>query len=322
MLEETLVEKKTREPENGEGFDVVVIGAGPGGMSAALCAARAKLNVLVLEKALPGGQASTAYRIFNFLGYPDGIMGVELAKRMEDHLNQYEIAYSCENVSDIVNIHGPEKKVHTDLGNIYSAKTIIIATGLEPKRLDMPFESKFYGRGISYFAQGDAEDYAGKDVAVIGGGNCACYATEFLSEHVNQLYIIHSGDQLKAVKYVKEKIEKNPKITTIWNSKVVDVFGIDKVEKIKLENLVTGQYTWLDVKGVFLYVGRRPPRDLVNLNVHVDESGYVVTDEYMRTNIKGVYAVGDIRAKQIRQIATAVSDGMIAAVNIERDFFR
>jgi len=322
MISETLVEKEKFRPRNYEDFDLVVIGAGPAGMSAALCACRAKLKTLVIERAVPGGQASTAYIIDNYLGFPGGIFGDALGRKMEEHLDGHGCYYTFETVEDIEFVSDTQKTIRTNMGHTYKTKAVIIAVGLEPKKLGEPFEAKFLGRGISYYAQGDATFYQDKDVAVIGGGNCACYAAEYLSQYVNQLYLIHQSDSIKAVKSLKEKIVSNPKIQIIWDSKLEDVFGIDKVEKIKIVHRGTSQHTWIDVKGVFVYTGRIPPREILSLNIETDVKGFVVTDDCMRTNVKGVYAVGDIRAKQVRQIATAVADGMIAAVNVERDLQR
>ncbi len=322
MIEEVVTEKEKLIPKDGDLFDVIIIGAGPAGMTAAICAARSRLKVLLIEKTLPGGETSTAYRIYNYPGFPNGILGADLAKQMEDHLMDYPIYYSCESIYDISNITQKEKTVCTNLGYSYKCKSVIIATGLEPKELDTDFERKFLGRGVSYYAQGDWELYQGKEVAVIGGGNCACYAAEYLADIASSLYLIHRSDQLKAVKNLREKVLNNPKITIMWDTIPVDIFGIDHVEKMKLEHIVTKQHTWIDTKGVFIYVGRKPPQDIINLEVDVDEEGFIITDDCMRTNVPGVYAAGDIRSKQIRQISTAVSDGMIAAINAEKDFNR
>ena len=225
----------------------------------------------------------------------------------------------CDEVQDILNSSEQEKIIKTELGETYKVKHIIVATGLEPKTLDNEFEKKFLGRGISYYAQCDGESYKGKDVAVMGGGNCACYAADYLSDFVDKLYLIHSSESIKAVKSLKSRVLENPKINPVWNSHVDDVFGIDKLEKIKVSNITNGQSTWLDIKALFVYVGRIPPSNFLTLDLNLNEDGYIITDEYMRTNIPGIYAAGDIRAKQIRQIATAVSDGMIAAVNVGKE---
>jgi len=303
-------------------YDLIIIGAGPAGMSAALCARRAELNVLLIDRNLPGGEAATAYKINNYLGFPSGILGSDLSKAMEQHIEDYNVEYSCESVEDIFDHDQAIKTVVTDLGHKYRTKAIVLALGLEPKHLDTKFERNFLGRGLSYYAQSDAEAYQGKDVAVIGGGNCACYAADYLSQFVNKLYLIHATDYIKAVSKLKERVLNNPKIDVIWDTELVDIFGIDKLEKIKLANRINQQETWIDVKGVFVYVGRVPPSDIISLGINVDEKGFILTDEYMRTNVPGIYAAGDIRAKQIRQIATAVSDGMIAAINVDRDIFQ
>jgi len=322
MIEEVAVKKEKNIPKDGDSFDIIIIGGGPAGMSAALCASRSKLKLLLIEKTLPGGEAATAYRIYNYIGFPNGILGTELSDKMETQLKDYDVFQSCETIYDISSASTTEKLVYTDLGNTYKAKAIIIATGLEPKALETEFERQFLGRGISYYAQSDWELYQGKDVAVIGGGNCACYAAEYLADIANKLYLVHRSDSLKAVNTLQDKVFNNPQIDVIWNTEITDVFGIDHVEKMKLEHIMTGQHTWVDVHGVFIYAGRKPPQDIINLEVEIDEDGYIITDEYMRTNIAGIYAAGDIRSKQIRQIATAVSDGMIAAINAIKDFTR
>ena len=321
MIEETLVEKQPLKPQQEDIFDIIIIGAGAAGITAAISAARANLKILIIEKALPGGQVSTAYKITNMPGYSSGVFGDDLAVSMEKHLNDYDFYYTCESATDIANKR-EFKVVRTDLGSDYRGKSVLIAPGLEPKQLNTDFEKHFIGRGISYYAQGDVENYKDTDVAVIGGGNCACYAADYLSNFVNKLYLIHRSDNIKAVKKLKNKILDNPKIDIIWDSDLEDVFGIDKIEKIKIKNVINDTHTWIDVKGVFVYVGRKPPSTILNVDIDTDSDGFIVTDEYMRTNIKGIYAAGDIRVKQIRQIATAVSDGMIAAINIERDLQR
>lgn len=320
MTEDTLVEPQLDESlDDDKVLDLAIIGAGPAGMSAALCAARADIKSVMFDKALPGGETATAYKVDNYLGFPEGILGVDLSQQMEDHIKNHNLNFVCDEVQDILNAHEEEKIIKTELGETYKVKHIIIATGLEPKTLDNEFEKKFLGRGISYYAQCDGESYKGKEVAVMGGGNCACYAADYLSEFVDKLYLIHSSESIKAVRSLKKRVLENPKISPVWNSQVEDVFGIDKLEKIKVANITNGQSTWLDIKALFVYVGRIPPSNFLTLDLSLNEDGYIITDEYMRTNIPSIYAAGDIRAKQIRQIATAVSDGMIAAVNVGKE---
>ncbi|MEK9657986.1 MAG: FAD-dependent oxidoreductase [bacterium] len=323
MVTEYSVElESVQTPKNKEHFDVLVIGSGPAGMSAALCSRRAGLKVLIIDKALPGGQTSTAYNINNYLGFPNGILGVDLSGKMELQLKQQGVFFLCDQVIDVLTCSEKAKQVKTVLGHVYFTKSIVLATGLEPKPLDKSFEKRFLGRGVSYYAQGDGLSYQGKSVAVIGGGNCACYAADYLLNFVERLYLIHRGNDIKAVRVLKDKVLKHQNLVVLWETDVLGVFGVDKVEKLKCQHLYTGQETWLDVQCVFIYVGRVPSSEFFLLDLQTDEGGYVLTDDYMRTSIPGIYAVGDIRHKQIRQIATAVSDGMIAAINIERDLFR
>ncbi len=322
MIHEMIAERAVFTPQNGEKFDLVIIGAGPAGMSAALCAGRAHLKTLILEKALPGGQIGTAYTIKNYLGFSKDILGEQLALKMEAQLDKYDLYYSRETVLDIEACPNELKVVQTDANHFYLTKTVIIATGLEPKKLETDFEKAFLGRGLSYYAQSDWKSYRNKNVAVIGGGNCACYAADFLAEYANHVYVIHRFDTLKAVKSLKEKILNNPKITVLWQSEVVEAFGLKKLEKIRCTNAVTQNATWIEVQGMFVYIGRIPPKEILHMGMALDEEGYVVTDETMRTSLKGIYAAGDIRSKQIRQIATAVADGMIAAINAEREVSR
>lgn len=309
-------------PKNGDVFDVIIIGAGPSGMSAALCLRRADLSVLLLDKALPGGQTSTAYYIENYLGFTEPILGEKLSANMEAQLAQNGVFYSCEMVTDILNASSSKKEIVTELGKRYFSKALIIASGLEPKELGLSFEKQFLGRGVSYYAQGDGLSYKDKSVAVIGGGNCACYASDYLLNFVERLYLIHRGSDVKAVKTLKDRVLGHEKTTLLWETEVTEAFGVDKLEKIRCKHFISDQQTWLDVQCVFIYAGRVPSDEMFLLNMKRDEKGFIVTDEYMRTSLSGVYAIGDIRQKQIRQIATAVSDGMIAAINIERDFFR
>lgn len=323
MIKQTQYEREAEvSAHKSNRYDLIVIGAGPAGMSAALCAARSKMTVLLIDKALPGGEASTAYRVDNYLGFPKGIMGIDLVQKMEAHLDDFDIDFDCGVVEDVHSLGPLDKQVRTQLGNIYQSKTIILATGLEPKPLNKPFEKQFLGRGISYYAQSDGSSYQGQNLAVIGGGNCACYAAEYLSTYAEKVYLIHSSGHLKAVKSLEDSILSNPRIHPLWNSEVSEIFGVDRVEKINVYNQSTGQKTWLDVKAIFAYVGRTPPSEILNLELEYDSDGYLITDECMRTNLPGIFAAGDGRSKQIRQIATAVSDGMIAAINAGRDIAR
>ena len=270
----TVTEPIKKAPENNDIFDVIIIGSGPSGMSAGICASRSDLKTLIIEKALPGGECSTACKIDNFIGQPKhGILGEDLGRVMEEQLFTHDVYYTCETVIDFINIQGPVKTVITSLGNEYRTKTIILAIGLEPKKLNAEFESQFMGHGISYYAQADPSYYENKNAVVIGGGNCACYAADYLTNFVNHVYMVHNFDQLRAVKKLKQKIESNENITLMWNSKVTEVFGIDHVEKVKTEHVLTGQSTWLDAQGIFIYIGRTPHKILFVLILTLMKKG-------------------------------------------------
>ena len=319
MKEDTAVNSKKMMIKKANIYDVIIIGAGPAGLSAGICAARAGLRTLVIEKALPGGEITTACKIDNYLGFPNGIMGEDLAKLMEQQLLSYPVEYVCEFVKKVMQNEKQEKIVLTELNNKYIAKKIILAMGVEPKKLEKEFAKAFFGRGVSYCAKGDALSYKDKDVVVLGGGNCACYAANYLAQFVNRVYLVHSSDELRAVKVLKDSILDNKKITVMWGSEITEAFGIDKLEKVKVVNILNQQYTWLDVKAVFVYLGRKTPKVMRDWGVKLDEDNYIITDEFMRTSSPGIYAAGDIRSKQIRQIATAVADGMIAAINVDKE---
>ena len=239
IVEEQLKKNMSISPENGEEFDIIVIGAGPAGMSTAMCARRGGLKTLLIEQALPGGHASTAYHIDNYLGSTTGVLGEDLGRTMEEQVSEYEHYYSCEMVEDIIEFKDNVKLIKTELNNEYRAKAIVIATGLQPKTLDADFE-KVFGRGVSYYAQCDVDMYKDADVAVIGV-EIVCYAAEFYQ--TNKLYLIHKSDHVKAVQKLREKILNNPKIHCLRNSDLSDIFGIDKVEKIKIKNTLSDQYT-------------------------------------------------------------------------------
>jgi len=319
-LFKTLKAPNDRSPS--EIYDLIIIGGGPAGLSAALCASRASLRVLLIEKTVLGGEATEACRIDNLIGFPGGILGTNLATQMRQQIAEWPIDHVFEGVDDIQSLEPFKKVVRTDLGGAYSGKAVLVSVGLEPKKIDSKFENRFLGRGVSYCAQGDCDFYRDEDVVVLGGGNCAAYAADYLAQYARSVTLVHSANHIRAVRSLKEKIEANPKITVLWDSEVEEIFGIERVEKIKIRHLLNQDSTWVNAKAVFVYKGRIPPQEILNLDLKKDEHGFIVTDEYMRTNMTGIYAAGDIRAKQIRQIATAISDGMIAAINIERDLLK
>ncbi|SES84223.1 thioredoxin-disulfide reductase [Anaerobranca gottschalkii] len=296
-------------------YDCIIIGAGPAGLSAALYAARAELKTLLIDKQGPGGQAATTHLVENYPGVPS-ITGPDLTSNMFSQVMELGVELVVEEIQNI-SLDGKIKEIVTD-GGEYKGKTVIIATGVEPKKLGVAGENVFRGRGVSYCATCDGAFYKGKRVAVIGGGDSAVEEGNFLTRFVDKLYIIHRRSELRATKVVQKRAFNNPKIEFILNSVVKEIKGDTKVDGVIIENLVTGEKMDLEVDGVFIYIGNTPNTEFLQGQINLDEQGYIITNEEMETNVPGVYAAGDIRVKSLRQIVTAAADGAIAAVKAEK----
>lgn len=296
-------------------YDTIIIGAGPAGLAAALYAARAELKTLLIDKQGPGGQAATTHLVENYPGV-QSITGPDLASNMFAQVMELGVELVVEEIQNI-SLDGKIKEIVTD-GGEYKGKTVIIATGVEPRKLGVAGEMTFRGRGVSYCATCDGAFYKGKKVAVIGGGDSAVEEGNFLTRFVDKLYIIHRRSELRATKVIQKRAFDNPKIEFILNSVVKEIKGDKKVEEILIENVETGEKTNLKVDGVFVYVGNNPNTEFLKGQINVDELGYIITNEDMETNVPGVYAAGDVRVKSLRQIVTAAADGAIAAVKAEK----
>lgn len=318
--DETLTKpKKLKEEKIGNIYDVIILGSGPAGMSCAVYCARGKLKVLILEKAMPGGQACSNYNVENYLGFPKGIIGQELAKRMDEQLNSYSnITKEWGYILEACNLDKKVKTIKTDLGKTFQGRTIVIATGTESKKLDTEGEKEFRGRGISYSAAVDGIFYTDKEVVVVGGGGTAIEEALFLTNFAKKVTVIYKSSEMRAVKILRDRILENDKVEFVWNSIVVSVEGDKKINKIKIRDVVADKERYILTSAVFVSIGKRPNTKYLNQSIKTDEEGYIVTDEYMRTNAPGVYAAGDVRSKPLRQIVTAANDGAIAAVMIDR----
>lgn len=291
-------------------YDVIVIGAGPGGMTGALYASRANLSVLMLDRGIYGGQMNNTAAIENYPGFKS-VLGPDLAKDMYDGSTQFgaEFAYgSVEAIED----HGDHKVVKTDDGD-YSAKAVIIGTGSEYKKLGVPGEDKFGGRGVSYCAVCDGAFFKNREVAVIGGGDSAVEEGLYLAGLASKVTIFVRRDQLRAQKILQDRAFANEKIEFVWNTSVTEILGDDmKVTGVATKNNQTGETGEKAVSGVFIYVGTLPMTDaFIGLGI-TDDAGWIKTDEHMRTAVPGLFAIGDVRQKDLRQITTAVGDGGIA----------
>lgn len=291
-------------------YDLIIIGAGPAGMTASIYASRASMSVLMLEKKYPGGQMLSTAEIENYTGYEE-ISGPDLSEKMFEHSKKFGTEFAFGEISNI-NLDG-NIKVLTAGDKEYKAKTVIIATGTEAKLLGIPGEQEFASRGVSYCAVCDGAFFRNKEVVVIGGGDSAIEEAIYLSNIVNKVTIVHRRDELRAQKILQERAFQKENIEFVWDSIPVEIKGERKVNSIVVKNVKTEEVKELSVDGVFIYIGMNPQTEsFKNLEI-LDELGYIPTDEHLATKIPGLFVAGDVRQKEIRQIVTAANDGAVAA---------
>ena len=296
-------------------FDTIIIGGGPGGYTAALYAARAGFSALVLEKLSPGGQMATTDQIDNYPGFPQGANGFELALEMQKGAQRFGAQTELAEVLR-VDLRGPVKEVVTQK-ETYRAPTVVLATGASPRELGLPGERELRGRGVSYCATCDGMFYQGKTVAVVGGGNTAAADVLYLSRLCEKVFLIHRRDQLRASRVYLEPLKQAENVEILWDSQVTELLYGETLTGIKVRNKKTGETRELSLDGLFLAVGQLPNTQLFQGQVELDAAGYVVADETTRTNLPGVFAVGDLRQKPLRQVVTAAADGAVAAHFLE-----
>ena len=296
--------------------DVLIVGGGPAGLTAALYASRARLSVLVLEGGVIGGQAAITDRVDNYPGFPQGIGGAELAKQMEDQARKFGAVIASDMAQKVRDGDGLYAVKGYDVE--YKARTIIAASGAEYKKLGVPGEAENIGRGVSFCATCDAPFFRDQKVAVIGGGDSAVKEALFLTKFASEVYIVHRRDALRAEKVTQEEALNNPKIKFIWDTIPIAVKGRQGVTAIALKGVKDGSVCDLEVGGIFVFIGMKPRSEYVQGLVNMDEWGYIVTDEAMATSCKGIFAAGDVRQKTLRQVATAVGDGATAAFSAEK----
>ena len=288
-------------------YDVLIIGGGPAGMTAAVYAARAGYKTAMLEVGVPGGQAATTELIENYPGFPTGVAGPELMMKFFEQTQTFGVETIFEHVES-VELTGDVKKVHTNNG-VHEARAVIIASGAKPKTLGVSNEGKFRGRGVSYCATCDGFFFKDQPVAVIGGCDAAVEEALYLTKMCSHVTLIHRRDQLRANKAAQTRAFANEKLDIIYDTIVDEIEGVDKVAQLKLRNKNTDEVTTLPVNGVFIFVGYQPNNDFFPPELDVDKQGYLVTNENLETNIPGVFAIGDVRHKSLRQVTTAVGDG-------------
>jgi len=292
-------------------YDVIVIGGGPGGYCAALYAARANLKTLVIEKFAPGGQMATTDIVENYPGFVEGINGFELGMQMKKGAERFGVKTKLSEVKSVELDKNP-KVIHTSK-DTFEAKTVILALGAFPRELGLPNEAMLRGRGVSYCATCDGMFYRDKTVVIVGGGNTAVADAIFLAKICKKVYLVHRRDELRASKTYMESLEKTENIEFLWSSEVVEIEAQDYVTGVKVKSRKDDSIKEVSCDGVFVAIGNVPNTDLIKGQVELDEAGYVPADETTRTNIPGVFAVGDMRNKPLRQIVTAVADGAVAS---------
>lgn len=296
-------------------YDFVSIGGGPAGLTAAIYAGRGMLKTLVIEKLMVGGQATITHLIDNYPGFPEGVTGPELMEKFEQQAKRFGAEFKFATVDEI-RMDGNMKVLK--LGNEeIRAKTVLICTGAEPRRLNVPGETKLTGKGVSYCATCDGAFFRDAVVAVVGGGDSAVKEAIYLTKFASKVYVIHRRDELRAEKITSEQAFANEKIEFVWNSVVEEVKGKHGVESLQIKNVKDGTTSELEVEGAFIYVGMIPNTDFLKGFVDIDEAGYVIADHDTHTNVTGVFAAGDVRRKLSRQVATAVGDGATAAMAAE-----
>ena len=291
-------------------YDMLIIGGGPGGYTAALYAARAGLNVLLLEKLSAGGQMAQSHQIDHDPGFEYVIDGFELADKMQRQAERFGAKTEYAEVFKL-DLHADPKVAETSEG-IFYGRTVVLATGANPRELGIPGERELVGRGVAYCAACDGMFFKGKTVAVVGGGNSAVADALLLSRIAKKVYLIHRRDSLRATKVYHEPLKNTENVEFLWNSQIEELIHRDKLSGIRVKNLLSDEISQIDLDGVFVSIGRKPATDLVVGQLALDDAGYVIAGEDTATNIPGVYAVGDVRTKQLRQVVTAVADGAVA----------
>jgi len=313
---EALIEAAPSEgEEQGDIYDMIIIGGGPGGYTAALYAARAGLSTLVLEKLSAGGQMCQTTQIDNYPGFEHGIDGMELGQKMRAGAERFgAVTVMAEVLS--AELSGEIKRIETSEG-VFLGRTVTVATGAEHRHLGLEREEEFIGRGVGYCAACDGMFYRGKTVAVVGGGNSAAADAMLLSRICKKVIIIHRRDTLRATRVYHEPLMKAENVEFRWNSTVEELLGQDRLTGARLRDVKTGEETVLELEGLFISVGRSPATALFREQLAVDGSGYIIADESTRTSLPGVFAVGDVRTKAVRQVITAAADGAAAAHQAE-----
>lgn len=305
---------------SGHIYDIVIIGGGPAGLAAGLYARRAAMDTILLERHVPGGQVLLTERVENYPGFPDGITGIELVNRMKEQALKIGLNIAQHDVIEIREEKGHEIffRVITENGGEYKALSVILAAGAAWKRLGVPGEEKFTGRGVSYCATCDGPMFRNKKVVVVGGGDKAVEEGIYLTKFAGEVTLIHRRDRLRAAKILQETLLKNKKINLSLNSVIVSIEGDKAVSGVKIKGAQDGREKEIPCQGVFIFIGIKPNNILLKGKARTDDNGYIITDNNMQTSVDGIFACGDVRSKPLQQIVTAAGEGAQAAVSAQK----
>ncbi len=314
-------------------YDIIIIGGGPAGLTAGLYASRGGLKTLLLEKVAPGGLVTTTEKVENYPGFPEGVNGYDLAALMEKQARKFGLEIATAEVTGLIppSVNSASRSpLPYDIktpSQEYQGRTVIIATGTIARNLNVPNEDKFKGRGISYCATCDAPFFKNKEIIVVGGGDAALEESLFLTRFVKKISLVHRRDKLRAAKILQERASNHPKINFVWNSAIEKIIGHDKIEKVVIKNLLDNSTKEIPADGIFVFIGFIPNTDFLSAKggsasggkgvVELDETGYIITNEKLVTSRTGIFACGDVIAKNVRQIINACGEGAVAALNAQ-----
>jgi thioredoxin reductase (NADPH) len=300
-------------------YDVVIVGAGPAGMCAALYTGRSMLKTAVLERGIPGGELLNTEKLDDWIG-EKSILGWELAKKFEDHSREFGAQYVTANVECVTRLPDGTFETVTDVGDRYQSPAVIVTAGGTPVKLGIPGEQEYAGKGVSYCAICDGAFFREQVIVVVGGGDAAVEEADFLTRYASKVYVVHRRDSFRASRILQERLFANPKIDVIWNAVAEEVIGDERglMKSLRIRDVVTDQLTVFDATGCFVFIGFRPNTGIIGGHFDHDEMGYVRTDTMMQTSIPGLFAAGDLRSQLTRQVTTAVGDATTAAIAVEK----